>query len=97
MMGCTWASTTKGACLLEAVNTQQPRHSSPKALPSLGRGPSPSWTQMAGWGGRMPLHLAETPASMAAATAWSMAAFAAVLVLGTRTVQLYFGSPWGLL
>ena len=45
----------------------------------------------------MPLHLAETPASMAAATAWSMTAFAAVLVLGTRMVQLYFGSPWGLL
>lgn len=52
---------------------------------------------MAGWGGRTPLHLAETPASMAAATAWSMTAFAAVLVLGTRMVQLYFGSPWGLL
>ena len=52
---------------------------------------------LAGWGGRTPFHLVETPASMAWATAWSMAALAAVLLLGTRIVQPYLGSPAGLL
>lgn len=54
--------------------------------------PSPSWMQMEGIGGRTPFHLLVTPPSMAAFTAASMAALAAVLLLGTSTVTENLGS-----
>ena len=75
--------------MLLAVNTQQPLHSAPNACPSEGRTPSPSWMQIDGTGGRTPLHLAVTPASIAA--------FACVLDLGTRIVTENLGPAWGLL
>ena len=52
--------------------------------------------QMEAMGGRTPLHLLATPLSMAAFTAASMAALAAVLLLGTSTVTENLGSAWGL-
>ena len=52
-----------------ALETRVDLHSSPKGWPSLGRTPSPSWMQIAGWGGRTLFHLVLTPASMATAMA----------------------------
>ena len=80
--------------MLEAVTPSSPWHSSPKALPSLGEGAMSSGRRWPAGAAGCRSHLAETPASMAAATPgqWRPAA---VLVLGHQDGAAIFGLTLG--